>query len=105
MSTLKYISVQNWGTDLVATSATGASFVNLNSQAADELTIIIPADGTKIDVLCAGQIREPTKFVTIDAPSGLVLPLSGNTAEVMVRRTDNSGTPVNVRYTWRKFKR
>jgi hypothetical protein len=101
----KYNSTQNWGTDFVTTLAAGTAFLNLNDQPADEVTLIIPSSGASIDVLCAGQAAEPTKFVTIDAPSGFVIPLSANTAEVMVRRTDLSGAATTVRYTWRKFRR
>jgi len=99
----KYVTIQNWGTDLVATSTSGATFVPLGSILADEVTLVLPASGVSIDVLCAGQIATPTKFFTIDAPSGYVIPLGRNIGEVMVRRTDNNNTPVNVRFSWRKF--
>lgn len=104
MQGLRYSAVQSWGTDLVATAGAGV-FVNLNEQVADEVTIIIPSTGVGIDVLCAGQVAEPTKFVSVDAPSGLTVTLTGNAKEVMVRRTDLSATPVNVRYIWRKYRR
>lgn len=105
MQGLRYNAPQSWGTDFIATSASGAVFVNLNNEIADELTIMLPSGGVSIDVLCAGQYATQTKFVTVDAPSGLTLPLTGNTNEVLVRRTDNSNTPINVRYIWRKFRR
>ncbi len=105
MQGIRYNGAQSWGTNFVATSATGSTFVNLNEEIADEVTLVLPSSGVGLDVLCAGQVQEPTKFVSIDAPSGFVIPLTGNAKEVMVRRTDLSNTPINVRYTWRKFRR
>lgn len=101
----RYVGAQTWGTDFVATSTTGSTFVNLNNEIADEVSIILPAGSVGIDVLCAGQYATPTKFVSIDAPSGFIIPLTGNANEVLVRRTDQSNTPINVRYTWRKVRR
>ena len=105
MTDIRYTAVQSWGTDFVTTLAAGTAFINLNDQVADEVTLIIPASGAKLDVLCAGQLPDTTKFVSVDAPSGFVIPLSGNAQEVMVRRNDLSGAATTVRYTWRKFRR
>ena len=103
MQGIRYNAVQNWGTDIVATSASGATFVNLNEQICDEVTIFIPASGVAIDVICASKIATPTKFLTLDAPSGATFPVTANAKEIMVRRTDNSNTPFTVRYSWRKL--
>lgn len=105
MHDMRYTAAQQWGTDFTATSASGATFVNLTTHPADEVTILVPASGVALDILCAGQVAEPTKFVTVDAPSGVTISLCGDTKEIMVRRTDNSDTPVNVRFIWRKFRR
>ena len=105
MTDIRYTAVQSWGTDFVTTLVAGTAFINLNEQVADEVTLVIPASGSKLDVLCAGQVATPSKYVSIDAPSGFVIPLSGNAQEVMVRRNDLSGAATVVRYTWRKFRR
>ena len=101
----KYLSLQTWGTDIQATSAVGATFVNLPHIPCDEVTIFNPSTGVALDMLAAGQAANPTKYVILDAPSGTVVPVSGSAKEIMVRRSDQSGTPVTVRFSWRKFRR
>ena len=100
----RYHPVSKWGTDVVATAGAGV-FVNLNDQQADEVTILVLAAGVGLDIQSAGQVGSNTKYVSVDAPSGITIALTGNALEVLVRRTDGSATPVNVRYIWRKFGR
>ena len=103
MQGFKYNSTQNWATSSVATSGSGASFVGLNDEPCDEVTIVILANGVGLDI--QGPSGSSTDYVSIDAPSGLVIPVSGNAKEVQVRRTDQSATPATVRYLWRKYSR
>ena len=102
---IRYSAPQSWGTDFVSTLAAGTAFVNLNDQVADTVILYIPASAG-VDILCAGQVQEPTKFVS---SSGFTVPLefhlTGNTNEILVRRTDLSATPLVVRYAWVKFRR
>ncbi len=88
-------------TQSVATSSTGANFVELPNNVADEVTIIVLAAGVGLDIMI-GHGAGSNDFIQVDAPSGLTLPLCGNTAEVRVRRTDQSNTPATVRFFWRR---
>lgn len=105
MHAFRYTGAQKWGTDFVMTSGTGALFVGLNTQPADEVVLFIPASGVGIDILSASQPIDTTKYVSADAPSGTVLSLVGNTNEVLIRRTDQSSTPIRIAYTWRQYQR
>lgn len=108
MLSIRYNGYQDWSTDVVYTLAAGTAFVNLNYQPCDEVEIVVPLSGVKLDVLGAKEMApsgDRTKFVSIDAPSGLTIPLCGNANEVMIRRNDQSATPTPVRYFWRKFRR
>lgn len=104
MSGLKYGTTQVWNTAQVILAGT-SQFTILPPQAADEVTIIIPQSGVSVDIISAGNPFDLTQFVTIDAPSGLVIPVSANTAEISVRRNDLSATPYTLRYMWRQFSR
>lgn len=105
---IRYNGYQDWSTDTVDTLAAGTSFVNLNDQPCDEVTIFIPLSEVKLDIIGAKQMApsgSQTKFISVDAPSGVTIPVAGNAAEILVRRNDQSATPTTVRYIWRKFRR
>lgn len=96
----RYHPTSTWDTDVVATGAASA-FIPLPSHQCDEVTIIVLAAGVGLDI-CQSNNPDPTKFVSIDAPSGITIPVAGDSVEIAVRRTDLSATPVNVRFIWRK---
>lgn len=102
---IRYNGYQEWGTDYVETVAAGTAFINLNNQPCDEVCIFNPASGVSLDVLAAKTPLSLDKFVTVDAPSGTVIPVTGNANEILVRRTDLSATPTTVRYIWRRYRR
>lgn len=104
MTPIRYNGYSSWSTETATTSGTGASFVTLGDFPCDEIVIYNPSSGTPLDIKSSLQ-SDATKFVTIEAPSGATIPVAGNAQEISVRRTDNSGTPVTVRYIWRKFRR
>lgn len=87
-----------WGTAKTATSATGATFVNLSDFDCDDVTILNET-GQALDV------RSPNSadFVTIADGSGITVAVSASSLEVMVRRNDQSNTPVTVRFMWHKY--
>lgn len=85
-------TTRNGGTDEVATSATGAAFVPLPPHPATKVTLF-NYTGQKIDWrIDAGSFIELNNNlgVTID---GLV-----GSQQVSVRRTDQSNTPVTVKF-------
>lgn len=100
-------AVQNWGTDIAATGASGAVFTPLPSHDCDEVQLIIPAAlALSIDIQV--QSNPPvysTQIVTIDSPSGLVIQVTGNSLEIGVRRNDQSNTPASFGFIWRKYRR
>ena len=86
------ITTRNGGTDEVATSATGASFVPLPEHRATKVTLF-NYTGQKIDwKIGGGSFIELNNnlAVTID---GLV-----GSQQVSVRRTDLSSSPVTVKF-------
>lgn len=104
-SQIRYNAYSSWACDLVATLAAGSTFVPLNDQPCDVVTIILNSSGSvKLDIINSCQ-TDLTKFISIDAPSGFVLPVGGNANEISIRRTDLSATPVTVRYVWGKYRR
>ncbi len=106
MNQIRYNAYQKWSTETTDTASHGEVFTPLGNFPCDEVVIYNPADGTKLDIISANQhADDPTKFVTIDAPAGATIPVAGYANEIMVRRNDQSNTPVTVRYTWRKFNR
>lgn len=106
MNQIRYNAYQKWSTETKDTSASGEVFTTLGNFPCDEVVIYNPAAGTKLDIISANQYADdPTKFVTIDAPSGATIPVAGYANEIMVRRSDLSDTPITVRYIWRKFNR
>jgi hypothetical protein len=108
MSTpIRYNAYSSWRT-AIKTIAAGATFTTLGDFPCDEIVIYNPASGVSLDVISsswiAGTSADTTQFVTIDAPSGAVIPVGGNANEISVRRTD-AGAETTVRYIWRKFMR
>lgn len=105
MTPIRYNAYSSWGTDFTATLAAGATFIQLNDIPADVITLVIPTTGgVSLDVINSNE-TDKTKYMVIDAPSGFVIPVGGNAAEIMIRRHDQSATPVTVRYMWGKFRR
>ena len=105
MNPSRYHPISQWGIDVVETDASGSAFINLNDQDADQVTILVPSSGSiGLDLQSAHDL-DSSKYVSLDAPSGITIALAGNAKEVLVRRTDQSATPANVRYIWRKYQR
>lgn len=78
--------------------------MNLTNRPADEVTILLASTDVAVDLLAAGEYANPTKYVTLDAPSGITIQLAANCAELMFRRNDQSATAFTLRYIWRKFR-
>lgn len=100
----RYNGYQNWSAEITATAASGSGFTALPNIPCDEVVIYNPASGVALDVKNSNE-TDATKYVTVDAPAGAVIPVSGTAAEIEVRRHDQSATPVTVRFIWRKFRR
>lgn len=88
----------NWSTDSKQTSATGASFVTLPNHDCDEV-LIVNATGTALDLRASGDTGGGIKVA--DGAS-LEIKVSGNSAEIQIRRTDQSNTQVTAGFVYRK---
>ena len=86
------IRYKNGGTSEVATSATGANFVPLPAFRATKVTLF-NYTGFKID----WKINDGS-FIELN--NGLGQPIEGlvNSQQVSIRRTDQIGTPVTVKF-------
>ena len=104
MNNIRYNAYREWDIATTATSSTGANFVPLlGADSADEVTIILQSSdngGVALDVSHNG-----TDYAILEAPSGFVIPLGGQTSEIQVRRHDQSNTPFTVRYMWGRYRR
>lgn len=86
------ITTRNGGTDEVATSATGATFVPLPAHTATQTTLF-NYTGQKIDWrIGTGSFIELNNNTAVNI-NGLV-----NTSQVSLRRTDQANTPVTVKF-------
>lgn len=86
------ITTRNGGTSEVATSATGATFVPLPASPATMVTLFNYSGG-KIDWrIGTGSFIELNNNTAVNI-NGLV-----NTSQVSLRRTDQVGTPVTVKF-------
>lgn len=86
------ITSRNGGTSEVATSSTGASFVPLPDNRATQVTLF-NYTGQKIDwKISSGSFIELNNNTAVQI-NGLV-----NSSQVSVRRTDQVGTPVTVKF-------
>lgn len=105
---IRYNAYSSWRTAIVTITA-GATFTPLGDFPCDEVVIYNPAAGVALDVIAsswiAGGSADLTQFVTMDAPSGAVIPVGGNASEIAVRRNDQASTSTVIRYIWRKFMR
>ena len=104
MQQIRYNAYQKWKTQIVASSASGETFVPLGDYPCDEVVIYNPASGVKLDIIASSQ-TDLTQFVTVDAPAGATIPVGGNANEIMVRRNDQSNPPTTIRFIWRRFNR
>ncbi len=104
----RYNAYSSWRTGIITISA-GATFTPLGDFPCDEVVLYNPASGVSLDVIAsswiAGTNADTTQFVTVDAPSGAVIPVGGYANEIAVRRNDQASTPTVIRYIWRKFMR
>lgn len=86
-----------WGTDAVATAATGTNYAQLASHKAISVEIHNHS-GQSINlrnkVLAGTPILIPTATV-------VTIPVKGNSNEIEVKRADDSNTPVSVGFLWR----
>ena len=86
------ITSRNGGTSEVATSSTGATFVPLPAFPATQVTLF-NYSGSKIDwKISSGSFIELNTGTAVQV-NGLV-----NSSQVLVRRTDQVGTPVTVKF-------
>ena len=108
MSNIRYNAYSSWRTGII-TITTGATFTPLGDFPCDEVVLYNPASGVALDVISsswiAGASADTAQFVTVDAPSGAVIPVGGNANEIAVRRNDQASTSTVIRYIWRKFMR
>ena len=88
-----------WSTDTVSTSATGANFVSLPNRDCDEV-LVINSSGFALNLRAAGQSSGGVKIPDAGSP---LIPVSGNAAEVQIRRDDQSNTPITVGFIYRRY--
>lgn len=86
------ITTRNGGTDEVATSATGASFVPLPAHPATQVTLF-NYTGQKLDWKISNG-----SFIELNNNTAVVVNGLVNSQQVLVRRTDLSGSPVTVKF-------
>jgi hypothetical protein len=104
-SSSRYHPTTKWSTAIVVVDG-AAEFVTLPDLQCDEVALILPSTGVSLDIIESGKlVTAPTEFATIEAPSGLTIPVAGNASEISVRRTDGSATPETLRFIWRKVGR
>jgi hypothetical protein len=87
-----------WGNDRVQTAASGATWVTLPNHDCDEV-LIVNASGTALDLRAAGGQADGIKIPDAGSPS---IPVSANSAEIQIRRNDQSNTQVYVGFIFRK---
>jgi beta-lactamase superfamily II metal-dependent hydrolase len=108
MNQIRYNAYSSWRTGIITITA-GATFTPLGDFPCDEVVILNPGTGVSLDLIAsswiAGASADTTQFVTLDTPSGTVIPVGGNANEIAVRRTDQASTSTVIRYIWRKFMR
>lgn len=86
------ITTRNGGTDEVATSTTGSEFVPLPPHPATRLTLF-NYTGSKID----WKVNDGS-FIELNNNLGQGVEGIVNSQQVSVRRTDQIGTPVTVKF-------
>lgn len=96
--------VSKWVTKGVQTSATGANFVQLPAQNCDEITIVNPSVGIDVQSPQGSPELGANDFISIAANSGITLQVAGNAQEVLVRRTDQLGTQIYIKYIARQYR-
>lgn len=103
MTPIRYNGYSSWSTETAATPNPGSEWTTLGDFPCDEIVIYNPSTGVALDI--KQSAAADAKYVTVEAPSGATIPVGGNAQEIMVRRNDQSNTPITVRYIWRKFRR
>jgi transketolase N-terminal domain/subunit len=94
---MNYRKGTTWGIARVQTSATGANFVQMPTNNADEITVSHPTIGIDVSSGNPGTAN----FVSLAAGVILKIKVAGNTNEVWVRRTDGSATQVFIGSMWK----
>ena len=89
----------SWSNDRVQTSASGATWVTLPNHDCDEV-LIVNASGVALDLRAHGGESNGIKIGDGGSPS---IPVSGNSAEIQIRRNDQSNTQVYVGFIFRKY--